>query len=422
MAVTFTCECGKQLTVESAQRGRKVFCANCRKSIDMPMDLDPGSSPESESSKWTPESAAGPLPENAPTPAEKLKPVTASPAAKKEEEKAADDEPAYEGEIFEPPHLERIKSKDGTEQWKLTCFCEKRILSPLHANLPVGRCPKCGRRLRLPGYRPESKRDATFVHQSKTTVLTPEDIPQPNGAAPPPKPELSLDEKIELASKTFKESERRKKAALEAQPAAESSPVTNASDESSVDPYSEDDVGTIVMEALTPEDLKREKTTNRDAAIQTADRLRRHHMNETASKNAGLISAWPLAGKGPRALAGFVDLTFSTVMTGILVVLAAAEVLPKTTVHPIVLMTAFMTAGILNDGLLQCFGGSIGKRLVVLALRQHNGKRPSLPRIFVRGILKWVLLPGWLMGLVDPAERSLHDLLCGTLVLKGRAR
>ena len=86
--------------------------------------------------------------EENPTPRDALEPVTARTASEKKVEDVF-----YEGEILEPPHLERLE-----KSWKLTCFCGKRILSPLTSEMPVGRCPKCGRRLRLPGYRPKSGR------------------------------------------------------------------------------------------------------------------------------------------------------------------------------------------------------------------------------------------------------------------------
>ena len=78
--------------------------------------------------------------------------------------------------------------------------------------------------------------------------------------------------------------------------------------------------------------------------------------------------------------------------------------------------------GLINDILLQILGGSFGKRLVVLTLRDLNGFEPSIPRLAVRALIKWTLIPGWLIGLVDPEGRCLHDWVCGTIVLKARNR
>lgn len=455
MPVTFTCGCGEELTVEESQVGLKAFCPKCRKSVDIPdSSKSAGSSTSGKDGKK--DASKGDLPEDAPTPAEELEKVTdlQDESQGKEEEGST-----YDGEIFEPPRIERIKAKDGSELFKMTCFCEKRILSPLRTGFPVGRCPKCGRRLRLPGYRPESRKQGSATSKrSKTEVLKEEDIPKKEGTPPVEgsSDNMSLDEKIEFATKVFRASERRKLTAMQATPVSETDEATGEKkeetkeepkQEASEDPRteaqkeddketepaikltadgSEDDVGTIVMDPQTPEHIKeqlKKDAANRDAAIRTADRLRAHHRSQSSSRGeVGLISAWPLAGKGPRALAGFVDITFCTVATGVLLVLAAIDILPHTCFHPVVIITAFVTAGLLNDGLLQHFGGGFGKRMVVLVLRRRNGQGLGVVRVFLRGLLKWLLLPGWLMGFFDPAERTLHDLICGTLVLKGRSR
>ena len=128
MPISFTCSCGESLTVERSQEGRQAYCPNCRKSVDIPNSSDSQRN------------------EDAPTPRESLEPVADKAQAsgtsendgdksKERKEKESD----YEGEIFEPPHLDRIKDKNGQDCWKLTCYCDKRILSPLKVDNPVGR-------------------------------------------------------------------------------------------------------------------------------------------------------------------------------------------------------------------------------------------------------------------------------------------
>ena len=43
-------------------------------------------------------------------------------------------------------------------------------------------------------------------------------------------------------------------------------------------------------------------------------------------------------------------------------------------------------------------------------------------QVLLRALAKWLLLPGWILAAMDTQERTLHDLLCGTLVLQGRRR
>jgi uncharacterized RDD family membrane protein YckC len=305
---------------------------------------------------------------------------------------------SYEGEILEPAHIERVSTPSG-ELYKLTCACHKRILSPLHSPNPIGRCPKCGRRLRLPGYRSKDHAHAA----------APETESSPTKGEVPPVTERS-----------------REQAAAPA-PAAPPAPELEPS-------HPEDEIGTIVMEPYAEEAAKslpapaapahatRDLNVGREAAIRTADLLRQHKVSGVQSPSPGLISAWPLAGRLPRFLAGFIDLTVSLVASGLIVALGSLHVLPANSLHPAVILAAFLTAQLLNDCLLQWRGGSLGKRLVVLTLRTHKGEVPGLGRILLRGVLKWLLFPGWILALIHPSQQALHDVACGTLVLKGRLR
>jgi uncharacterized RDD family membrane protein YckC len=138
---------------------------------------------------------------------------------------------------------------------------------------------------------------------------------------------------------------------------------------------------------------------------------------------AGIISAWPRADLTLRGLAAFIDVTIVLLAFGVVLVLATQRVLPDwvTKVSPAV--TLFVVLTLFNDVVLQIlWGGSLGKRLVVLTLMGLDGRPPSAPRIVLRAAVKWILFPGWIWFFIDADHRTAHDLICGTLVLKGRKR
>ncbi|MCW8133683.1 MAG: RDD family protein [Planctomycetota bacterium] len=392
MSIEFTCVCGETLRVEEAQKARKIFCPKCRKSVEVPADA-------------------------------KVVEASAVPEAKAAAA-APDEVPAkgFDG-AFEPRHVERVKGGAGEpDRWKLTCYCGKRIVSPLRVGQATGRCPKCGRRLKLPGYRPGSGR------RSSTSDRVPAKPVPPT----PGLPETLADVKIKDVAAAQKDLARAKARSAEPDTAtivddlalspsslALSKAETKPLDGSAPKTDEEDEIGTIVME-FDEEALIRETGANKAAALKTADILRAHKISSV--ERSGLISAWPLAGKLPRALSGFIDVTFATTAMGLVVVMASLKILPESCQHVAVAVAAFIAAGLINDVLLQMTGGTLGKRLVVLVVRRRGGREVEPGRLVLRACLKWLLIPGWLVAFVDPAERSLHDIVCGTLVLKGRAR
>lgn len=390
MPIVFDCECGEKLSVEDDVGGRRAFCPKCRKSVAIP-----------------PSSDAVPA----------YRPGAEAPG-KGEGSKGED--PYYEGEILEPQHLDRVKDKRGVDCFKLTCYCGKRILSPLHPDLFVGRCPKCGRRLRLPGYRPPgpgTQRDSERSRKADSDRPKPR-TPGLSDTVADLEP-VKLDAPAPTAAAPAMHAGDPKTAAI-AEAAGALATAADALELS--ESHHEDDVGTIVMEPLSREAIERETHANREAAIRTADRLRRHKVSASGRVEGGLVSAWPLAGRGTRAIAGFIDLTLCTVAAGSVVILGHLGALPPGARHVGVAIAAFLTAGLLNDVLLEVTGGGLGKRLAVLTLRRRDGKAPSVGVAFGRAMVKWLVIPGWVVALVDPAERALHDLLFGTLVLKGRSR
>jgi uncharacterized RDD family membrane protein YckC len=360
---TFTCACGDTLNVPENYTGTKAYCLRCGKSVDIPEAL------------------------RAPSLEERSKAETVrKPAADPSETVAADASDTGE----QPPHYELVRNADGKENWKITCFCGKRLLTPAKSEISHGRCPKCGRRLRLPG------------HESlKETV----DLPP--GAVDPKAGESSsrsiIEERIEERKRSgeFSKSEFDKELAQIM--------------------AGQDDVATDVA-LLIPEVPKVDAVLTASAA---ADRLRpqRESKPDPSGSASGLLAAWPLAGFVRRGLAGFIDVTFAMMITATIFMLSLNGILPEIFKNVFVELLVLLVAGVLNDGLFHILaGGSLGKLLVVVAVRNFRGTPMEPWRALLRAFCKWLLLPMSVLALIDPAQRTLHDLLCGTLVLKGRAR
>jgi len=287
---------------------------------------------------------------------------------------------------------ELIRDTEGREWWKMACVCGKRVRSPARTQQPYGKCPKCGRRLKLPGYL-----------LSRPPVLI--------SAAPGDKPVIAADKNPKPAEAPKAETSP-KKENREVDAESETRDVVPLRDEQ-IPTLLDDESETVVVEAVLA-DMR----VNQAAFQRVANSLRPTHIN---GESSGRISAWPLAGMIRRALAAFVDLTLAVMLAGIVVVLASVDVLPPALLRGEVVFLLLILAGWLNDGVLQLLlGETLGKRLVVVVTRTLDGAELSVLRLLLRALLKWLIVPGWLIALIDPNERALHDLICGTLVLRGR--
>jgi len=256
-----------------------------------------------------------------------------------------------------------VRGEDGKDYWKVVCSCGKHVRTLVAAGRSHGRCPKCGQSLMMPS-----------SPQPQKTVETPGQ-PAPAGGK-----------------------------------AAPAVPAKSEQDESE----------TMALGAA----LAGERV-NREAANVAADRLRPSHASTggAGAEAQSRVSAWPLAGSGARLLAAFVDLTIAVMLAAIVAILASKQVLPPIFHNKEMVLIVLVLALLLNDGLIHMLlGASIGKRLVVITTRVASGKEMGKARTWLRALLKWMLVPGWLIGLVDPSGRTLHDLLCNTLVLRGRAK
>jgi uncharacterized RDD family membrane protein YckC len=252
-------------------------------------------------------------------------------------------------EVGTPLSFEWLRDAGGKESWKVTCLCGKRLLTPASPVQPYGRCPKCGRRLILPGYAEAAK-------------------------------------------------ERPKAAAAE------------------------------LLETL--------KRVNLHAAHTAAKLLRPRHSPgrlQARRRGSGLaiarctasgrVSAWPLAGLGRRLLAAFIDFSLCSAITGVLVAAGGKELLEQFRTPLPLLLALLLLALIFNDTVIHLlWGGSIGKNLVLLAVQGKENQSCGVWRLLLRAILKWLLIPGWIVSVFNPTERAAHDLLAGTVVLRARRR
>ncbi|MFH0939074.1 MAG: RDD family protein [Planctomycetota bacterium] len=261
-------------------------------------------------------------------------------------------------QVEAPAHFEWILRTGGTEYWKLTCVCGKRLLSPAPSIHPYGKCSKCGRYLLLPGY-DDSLKVLRVPARSEPT-------------------------KIEAAH--------------------------------------EDRNITVTSLGGMANDLR----ISLNAASVAANRLRPQQLSthtRAMRTVSGRISAWPLSGKIRRLLAAFLDLNFGICVAGVVMALAGPRALEPFFSPLEMLLATIWLALAFNDSVIHLIlGSSLGKRLVVLVVRTEDGEPCGPIRTLIRAWLKWLLIPGWLIGAFDSAERTLHDLLAGTLVLRGRLR
>jgi hypothetical protein len=362
MPIKVKCECGEVLEAPDGSAGRKILCLKCKKSVQV--------------GEGTPAATLTISPQNA--------------AVEKSEKKDAVEH------VERPPHCQLIKNEDGTEYWKLTCYCGKRIRTPAKSTHRYGRCPKCGHRMKLPG----------ALHHKQPFLIS----AQPGGgpvAAPSKKPADGDKEDDTAISPLLPGLEE---AAAGAEKLYEDDVTLDA----------DEDIETVTTDAVKgiPE---AEAAVSHTAAMKAADKLRpQRHVDVYDS---GRISAWPLAGRIHRFLAAFIDLTLAVTISGIVMILASAEILPEIFLTKEILVVMLILSGIFSDMLVQLiWGGSLGKKLVIILVRDTRGRVPGAGRVILRSILKWLLFPGWIIGAIDPQQRTLHDLLCGTLVLRGRSR
>ncbi len=292
-----------------------------------------------------------------------------------------------------PAHTQEVKTPDGKTAYKLTCPCGKRMLVPAGVKKRTGRCPKCNKLIRIP--RP----DAGAAGKSP-------------GAGEGGQKEAGASEAIRPKGGAGTEP---KTAAPAAAAVADRQPPKLPSVPPPVPfaalPAAAGQVGG--MEGWN---------VNREAAMAAAERLR-SRASERVRQEVGVVSAWPRADFSLRGLAAFIDITAMLLVVGIFLLLGTQGALPEWVTRPLMVPILFAALAFLNDAVLQILcGGSIGKKLVILTILRYDGRPPSPHAILLRAATKWALVPGWIWFFFDPDRRAPHDLICGTLVLKGRER
>jgi uncharacterized RDD family membrane protein YckC len=387
--------------VPESYAGRKAYCLKCQKSVPVPVPAR-GDSPPEDTTVSLPLQSDDSIPVSAaPVAATALSrtpqadpsavtvrrapppfdPIPPAPVADAKPAKAPS------GTHDQAPQYELVTELDGQDHWKVTCFCGKRLLTPTRSENAYGRCPRCGRRIRLPG------------HDALLKTL-----------------DFSIGPAPASGEKPGEQIERKKSATF-----------TKADLDKALElVLAQDDIVTELALLVPEVPLTADPVITATAAMTAADRLRPQRPDsgrDPSGSGSGHIAAWPLAGKIRRGLAGFIDLTFAMGTTALITVLALKGVLPRTWVGWGSVLALFLGSGFFNDGLLHLLlGGSLGKKLVVIVIRQFAGSSMQPGRALLRACCKWLLIPGWFIAAIDPAERSLHDLLCGTLVLRGRPK
>ena len=431
MQISFYCSCGESLSAPKSLRGRRAFCLICRRSVPVPaqivrahhMDLagipgvnegTTGVMPAVRSYRIDVEKpASGDTTLNAPVIADdpdsvplkerikaelqskaKMQAVAAAPPSstaetvRKPSSTTGPMAPPRNGKTGEhtidiqaPVKTELVRAADGREQWKLTCACGKRVLSPLKSTQPYGRCPKCGQRLPLPGYDIPRVSADNILQGGKPQVTRVSAV-----NVPPPLTVKRIGEPLPASVADVREDR------------------------------------TTTFAAAAPRQT--DSNPSFDASVKAADRLRpsRGTMEALPRSVSGRISAWPLAGVMRRLLAEFIDITIALATAGAVLAWHMNEQGGESDPISLLLSTMLLVLWF-NDGIIPLiWSGSVGKLLIVTVVHTEDGAPPGILRTMVRATLKWALIPGWLIGAFDAQQRTLHDLLCGTTVLKSRRR
>jgi uncharacterized RDD family membrane protein YckC len=144
-----------------------------------------------------------------------------------------------------------------------------------------------------------------------------------------------------------------------------------------------------------------------------------------------VLPARPIAPLPPRIAAfllDFVGLFFVFVlMTVVMTALGLTELpadpsLANRQPHPGEVQIAFFAAQTLYYLTWNLLGWSPGKRACGLRLVTASGERPGVARALARAVLavlfSQILLLGYLLALLDPQRRTLHDRVAGTWVVR----
>ena len=429
MPITFKCSCGRELTVPDDSAGREAFCPACRKKVPVPAGgLGPASAaaPESrEASEFHPGALASLLGAEEP-PAELLKPSpgaeppaappppppapqapAAAPAAPADKAPAAKAGPpgakfaSADTQAVPPPGVEVFADKI-----KFHCECGQKVSVKLPAPQSAGKCPRCGRALRvpdLPGAPPRKDRRPVkdSAHCPKcgrriedlTAVFCPRcgfplDL-RPPGAPP---------------------GGDRPKAAPGA-PAGPAGPAPKTQDAPAAAP----DIRVLPKDAPVPQPppaaadaaLDLRKRSARQAAEAAADLLR------PADARGEPAPAGAPAGLGRRLAAFLLDCLVAGAVALVAMKIGERAGLERAWPTALVGLGIFLVS---NEVLFAALAGGRSLGMVIAGVAVVGaGGAPATALLLAARLLAWLLLfIGAPLAIFDGQRRTLHDLVCGT--------
>jgi len=431
MTITFKCSCGNGMSVPDSLSGREAFCPVCRKKLPVPgASLEPASSAapdQREASEFRPGALAKLLASGAPAPEPPGdQPAAPAPAAVPAEKSEPLKEnrpvpapavqspaPAEVGSAPPPSRGVQLASADnrpapppGVEVFpdkiKFHCECGQKVAVKLPAPHSAGKCPRCGRSLKIPDVRGGAAKEAAGPKDKrapKEMLRCPKCGRRIEDAAaafcprcgfalalPPPAPSAGGDES---------------KGPPPLPPAAGTPPPVAGAGAQPGDQGAAGAAGAASAEVR--------KRSARQAAEAAADLLR-----PPGARDA--FGAEPACASLPRRLAAFLlDLAVAAA-----VALVAWKLSDDAGIKPswhgaVAGLGAFL---VLNEVLFAAAAGgrSLGMVVFGVAVFSSAGRPAGLLVLAIRLAAWVVLIIGAPWALFEPQRRALHDLICGTTV------
>ncbi len=415
MTISFKCSCGNPISVPDESAGREAFCPACRKRMPVPaasLELTPSTAPDRrEASEFRPGALAQLLGNDAPaggaaaSPARPASPQAASRSPAQSAPQAASNEaprpapagspPAGQSATPRKPRVEVLPDKV-----KFHCECGQKVSVRRPAPKTAGKCPRCGRSLRVPDVDEGSRAPAAA---------------QKEGAPQREKINcLKCGRRIEDLTAAFCPrcgfplALRPPVATPDAASPAAASPAPSAPPPPSTPPAP----ATAAPESARP----------------PSEELRRRNAREAAEAAADLLRAAPAsrpAGDGPapaglvRRLAAFLVDALAAAAVGLLAVKLGTGVGSGTGLAAPTAATIGASAFLLLNEVLfaGCSGArSLGMLICGVAVYGSSGRTAGPLLLGARTGAFLLLFIGAPLALFEARRRTLHDLICGTTV------
>ncbi|HOX07978.1 MAG TPA: RDD family protein [Planctomycetota bacterium] len=410
MTISLKCSCGNALNLPDDSAGRDAWCPSCRKKVPVPaqpggLDPLPSAAPDRrEASEFRP-GALAQLLDTGSGAGRKPEPPSQSPSSSPQESKPAAAPPPgpTPGQSGAKPAAAPV-IEIFPDKVKFHCECGQKVSVKLPAPNTAGKCPKCGRSLRVPRM-PGAQGAAAPAASDK------DEASRERSAA---RERINCDKcgrRIEDLSAAFCP---RCGFPLSKQPpawcpgapaAAQARPAAAPENVTPRQPTPQ-----VPASAMPPSTEVRQRNA-REAAEAAAELLRpaaaRTESGPTAPE-AGLVRrlAAFVIDAAVAAAAGLLALKLAPSDGGELPWKMAVIGLAAMLVINEVLFAA--TAGGRSLGLLVCGAGVF-----------RSSGQPAGPVVLLARLLAWaVLMIGSPLALFDARRRTLHDLVCGTVVLQ----